>query len=56
MAASVVLDVLGIAEGVSRRAVPLWFVVHASTGSVALITGPLQLNRDSPMRFDGLVS
>jgi uncharacterized membrane protein len=39
------LHLLGIVDDARSRAAPLLFVVHALSGSVALISGPLQFNR-----------
>jgi uncharacterized membrane protein len=39
------LHLLGIVDDTQTRAAPFLFVVHALSGSVALVSGPLQLNR-----------
>jgi uncharacterized membrane protein len=39
------LSLLGIADNAPQRGAPLLFVVHALAGSLALLAGPLQLNR-----------
>jgi len=39
------LHLLGVVDDARTRAAPLLFVVHALSGSVALISGPLQFNR-----------
>jgi len=40
-----ILSLLGIAGDAPHRAAPFMFIVHALSGSVALISGPLQFNR-----------
>lgn len=45
MAGVEISSLLGIAENAPLRAAPFMFVVHASSGSAALISGPLQFNR-----------
>jgi uncharacterized membrane protein len=40
-----IASLLGMAAEAPQRAAPLMFVVHAFSGGVALIIGPLQLNR-----------
>lgn len=40
-----ILHLLGIVNDARSRAAPFLFVVHALSGSVALISGPLQFNR-----------
>jgi uncharacterized membrane protein len=45
MGVTELLHLLGIVQDARPRAAPLLFVVHALTGSVALISGPLQFNR-----------
>jgi hypothetical protein len=39
------LHLLGIVDDARTRAAPLLFVIHAFSGSVVLISGPLQFNR-----------
>jgi len=45
MGVTEILHLLGIVDDARTRAAPLVFVVHALSGSVALISGPLQFNR-----------
>jgi uncharacterized membrane protein len=45
MGVTEILHLLGIVEDARNRAAPLMFVVHALSGSVALISAPLQFNR-----------
>ena len=45
MGVSEILHLLGIIDDARNRAAPLIFVVHALSGSVALISAPLQFNR-----------
>ena len=45
MGVTEILHLLGIVDDARTRAVPLVFVVHTLSGSVALISGPLQFNR-----------
>ena len=45
MGVTEILHLLGFVDDARTRAVPLLFVVHALSGSVALISGPLQFNR-----------
>jgi uncharacterized membrane protein len=45
MGVAEMLHLLGIVEEARSRAAPILFVVHALSGSVALISGPLQFNR-----------
>ena len=40
-----ILHLLGIVDDARTRAAPLLFVIHALSGSVVLISGPLQFNR-----------
>ena len=40
-----ILSQLAIVEDAKYRATPLIFIIHAFSGAVALITGPLQFNR-----------
>ena len=45
MGVTEILHLLGIVDDAKTRAAPFVFVVHALSGSVALISGPLQFNR-----------
>jgi len=45
MGVTEMLHMLGIIDDARSRAVPLLFVVHALSGSVALLCAPLQFNR-----------
>jgi uncharacterized membrane protein len=45
MGVTEILHLLGIVDDARTRAVPLVFIVHALSGSVVLISGPLQFNR-----------
>ena len=48
MGVTEILHLLGIVDDARTRAAPFIFVIHALSGSVALISGPLQFNR--PLR------
>jgi uncharacterized membrane protein len=45
MGVTEMLHLLGIVDDARSRAAPVLFVVHALSGSVVLISGPLQFNR-----------
>jgi uncharacterized membrane protein len=45
---------LGLVQDAPARAVPLAFMVHALTGGIALLTGPLQFNRRLRARWQPL--
>src|SRR3954449_105320 len=45
------LSLLGFAVDARPRAAPVIFIVHALAGGVALIAGPLQLNRHIVQRW-----
>lgn len=45
MGVTEILHLMGIVDDARTRAAPFVFVVHALSGSVALISGPLQFNR-----------
>jgi uncharacterized membrane protein len=45
MGVTEILHLLGIVDDARTRAAPLVFVVHALSGSMVLISGPLQFNR-----------